>query len=178
MAADQGYLCAQIKVAEMYKNGRGVDKSLERFLYYLNLIADYEIEIPLFTQIVDWKKHEQFREYVKIKGWLFECDDLDIQKKSFLALEKISSRSGNGPWDFNAIAKYNIAVCYELGIGTEKSIIKAIEFYLRSGAAGQSEAYNQLSRCFKNIQNSDLKHDCFKIILNICSTFKHSFIKC
>jgi TPR repeat protein len=45
-------------------------------------------------------------------------------------------------------ALFDLAVCYETGIGAKKNNIKAFEYYLRAALQDDKQAYNEVGRLF------------------------------
>ena len=49
----------------------------------------------------------------------------------------------------NAVAQYNLGVCYNFGKGVEKDLQKAIEWYTKAAEQGDEDAQEALERLRK-----------------------------
>ena len=53
-----------------------------------------------------------------------------------------------------AVAQFNLGVCYEKGTGVPKDAARAVEWYTRAAEAGDSDAQFNLGNCYKTGQPS------------------------
>lgn len=69
-------------------------------------------------------------------------------KKAFNLLQKAVQGGPEKGFDMYKDALLDVAVCYELGNGTDKDPQKAFYYYLLAAKNGDLQALKELSRCF------------------------------
>ncbi len=128
LAAKNGSIEAQKRLAEIYKNGiLGVSKNQkESFKWYLIAAERGDYDAAFYVALA----------YVNGSG--IEKNYVDAVKWYRIAADHGSSSAMN-----------NLAVCFENGHGVEKNENKAFSLYLKSAELGGLMAANNVSVCFQ-----------------------------
>ena len=123
-ASDKGHAHAQFMLAQLYRNGEGVEQSLSNYVSALiraagggDIDAQYELAGLYETgDVIDKDKAEAFRWYRSAAAACFPP------------------------------AQYKLATLYEAGSGTEKDMEEAIAWYREAAQQGHAEAQYDLAK--------------------------------
>lgn len=85
---------------------------------------------------------EDIKSQFKLAQSLIGKNDIESQKKAFELFLSVADQGFNGPYGLSTLAKYNLAVCYEKGLGVGKSATKAVKYYREIGREGWDRAYS------------------------------------
>lgn len=111
MAANKGYIPAQLRLAKKYHKGVGTDKNIKKAFYYYELVAKQGlVDVQYYVGMSYISGVEIDRDY-KMAAYYFKLAAGQGHKKS----------------------QNNLAVCYEYGIGIEKDRNLAMEHYKKAG---------------------------------------------
>ena len=82
----------------------------------------------------------------EIAGSLFKKGEECYDKGDYQgAVEWYEKAAAQG----NAVAQYNLGVCYAKGEGVQQSYEKAVEWYTKAAEQGNIEAQNKLAECYE-----------------------------
>ncbi len=130
LAADQGDNCAYICLGDCYAQGLGCEKSIEKSLYYYELAAIHGSEAGYRAIIFLLVEHEP------------------THPKLFFYLNKAISEKLDWGDSLYAYYEYEIAYCYENGLGCNKSNKNALLYYELSASHGNDLAIQNLKNQF------------------------------
>lgn len=134
-ASEQGSAIAKYTLGVMYDNGdEGVTKNLNLALSYYQ--QAHEENCLLATNALA---------NIYLKGKYNEKGEMLIRVDYKKAMAYYNSLVSNG----SVKGYYGLAMCYDLGLGTEKNLPLAIEYYTKASEAGIGEASNYLGYCYE-----------------------------
>ncbi len=148
---------AMYNLAKCYENGIGTRKNIKKAKkYYLMAIEkqNTEANIKYANILIKEGKKEEAVKYLKT------FDSRKETKKSEELLKEIEEEKNNKEQFENykelvkqgdAKAKYNLAECYENGIGTKQDFQKATKLYKEEIKKGNSKAIYRIAQCYEKI---------------------------
>lgn len=142
-----------------FLEGKGVEKDLEKGLAYLNRAAS-EGDVKAMnslakcfaegigvaidkTKAIEWlSKASDAGDHISAQRLVWFCENLDLGKDESFRLYKEAAERGNTG------AMYNLAKCYQKGLGAEQDLDAAIHWYSQAEKKCIKAAY-KLGRCFE-----------------------------
>ncbi len=125
-AADLGSKEAQVKVADCYENGKGVERDYNSSCTYYQKAADLGSVEAMFKL-----------------GELYEflLDEVNLIK----AFQNYKKAADN----YHAVAQYKVGQFYEHGIGVEKNPVESFNFYYKAAVQKHVEASFKTAECYE-----------------------------
>src|SRR5262249_34159286 len=87
------------------------------------------------------------RSKLSLALYLIEKDSVQLQEIGFRYLLEIAIQME--PQELSSIAKFNLAVCFEYGIGVDKSLEMAQKSFLQAGNDGIQQGFLRAQECKK-----------------------------
>lgn len=165
--ADSGDAVAQSSIGWHYENGVGVDVNLERAIKYYNLSADQNNPIAQYALAelfykgkgVSKSLDQAFMFYQKAtdNGYIlaqvffaFALLKENIHLEKAVDYLKLALHDGSSiALNLADIVQYELAVCYECGLGIKKSNSNALLYYKLSSDNGYQFAQNRLGNAYQ-----------------------------
>ncbi len=123
-------------IARCFENGYGTEKSIDMAKYFYNLAENGKVE---------GNEENSSESYYLLAKRYLEGGVIERDEKHAYELFKRSASCGH------TLAKYNLGICYKTGMGTEKSIKKAIECFEGVAKKMPSESHYQLGSIFDSL---------------------------
>lgn len=160
-AADKGYVYAQIRLGELYKEGEDVTMDLNRAVYWYTKAAEQDSANPPAVQLSLYECYKDMGNCEDAVRWLMlsvesgydwaqitlgdcymegECIRYDASEAA--KWYRIAAEKGN------ECAQYDLGRCYEKGLGVSVDAEQAVYWYGKAAEQGYTLAFSAMKDCY------------------------------
>ncbi|MBR6371612.1 MAG: sel1 repeat family protein [Victivallales bacterium] len=135
--SEHGVLVAQRSLAWMYKEGRGVNRNLEKAIQLYEAVANQnDVEAMLALGVIYGDKQSEVFSYSIAFEWFMK------------AAEEENDR-----------AQLVVAIMYEKGLGIEKNLLKAADWYEKAAKNGAKEAKEWVGKNLERVRRVETQRE-------------------
>ena len=141
-AAEQGHRHAQMRMGDFFREGKLVDRDDIKAIHWYRKAAENGYDLAQFVLARTYSQGDAIANPYMAKE--YSNPSANVEKDYGEAIKwYLKAAEQNSEY-----AQFELAVCFEKGLGTEKKLDKAFQWYLKAAEQNHEDAQFSLANCY------------------------------